>query len=167
MVLTSIDPFVQEIERQFDRLAQRSFGHGNGAGMPMDGIRRPGEVVLRFDLPGVDPDSIELTVDRGVLSVTATRDEKYGEDEQVFIRERAMGTFTRRVYLSDHLDAPDRRPRTTTASSRCASPWWRRPSPARSRFSGPVPRRPRRSTSTRSAAEPRAEPGCGTAQPGR
>ena len=104
MVLTSIDPFVQEIERQFDRLAQRPFGHGNGAGMPMDGIRRPGEVVLRFDLPGIDPDSIELTVDRGVLSVSATRDEKYGEDEQLFIRERAMGTFTRRVYLSDHLD---------------------------------------------------------------
>ena len=105
MVLTSIDPFVLEIERQFDRLAQRSFGHGNGAGMPMDGIRRPGEVVLRFDLPGIDPDSIELTVDRGVLTVSATREEKYGEDEQLFIRERAMGTLTRRVYLSDHLDA--------------------------------------------------------------
>jgi HSP20 family protein len=104
MVLTSIDPFVQEIERQFDRLTQRSFGHGGGDGMPMDGIRRPGEVVLRFDLPGIDPDSIEVTVDRGVLSVSATRDEKYGEDEQLFIRERAMGTFTRRVYLSDHLD---------------------------------------------------------------
>jgi len=108
MVLTSIDPFVQEIERQFDRLTQRSFGQGAGAGagagMPMDGIRRPGEVVLRFDLPGIDPDSIEVTVDRGVLSVNATREEKYGEDEQLFIRERAMGTFTRRVYLSDHLD---------------------------------------------------------------
>jgi HSP20 family protein len=104
MVLTSIDPFVQEIERQFDRLTQRSFGQGSGAGMPMDGIRRAGEVVLRFDLPGVDPGSIEVTVDRGVLSVSATREEKYGEDEHLFIRERNMGTFTRRVYLSDHLD---------------------------------------------------------------
>jgi len=70
----------------------------------MDGIRRPGEVVLRFDLPGINPDSIEVTVDRGVLSVSATRDENYSEDENLFIRERAMGTFTRRVYLSDHLD---------------------------------------------------------------
>ena len=61
--------------------------------------------MLRFDLLGIDPDSFVPTVDRGVLPVTATRDEKYGEDEQVFIRERAMGTFTRRVYLSDHLDA--------------------------------------------------------------
>ena len=109
MVLTSIDPFVHEIERQFDRLTQRSFGHGwsqgSGAGMPMDGIRRAGEVVLRFDLPGIDPESIEVTVDRGVLSVSATREEKYGEDEHLFIRERTMGTFTRRVYLSDHLNA--------------------------------------------------------------
>ena len=109
MVLTSIDPFVQEIERQFDRLTQRSFGQGwsqgSGAGMPMDGIRRAGEVVLRFDLPGIDPESIEVTVDRGVLSVSATREEKYGEDEHLFIRERTMGTFTRRVYLSDHLNA--------------------------------------------------------------
>ncbi len=104
MVLTSIDPFVQEIERHFDRLTQRSFGQGSGAGMLMDGIRRPGEVVLRFDLPGINPDSIEVTVDRGVLSVSATRDDSYGEDENLFIRERAMGTFTRRVYLSEHLD---------------------------------------------------------------
>ena len=44
--------------------------------MPMDGIRRAEDVVLRFDLPGVDPDSIEVTVDRGVLSVTAHREEE-------------------------------------------------------------------------------------------
>ena len=44
-------------------------------------------------------------MDRGVLSVSATREEKYGEDEHLFIRERNMGTSTRRVYLSDHLDA--------------------------------------------------------------
>jgi|BarGraIncu00222A_1022003.scaffolds.fasta_scaffold232848_1 HSP20 family protein len=104
MMLTSIDPFVQEFERQFDRLTQRRFG-STEAIMPMDGLRRPGEVVLRFDVPGIDPDSIEVTVDRGVLSVSASRDEKYGDDEQLFIRERNMGTFTRRVYLSDHLDA--------------------------------------------------------------
>ena len=109
MVLTSIDPFVQEIERHFDRLTQRSFaraGHRAAApGCQWTGFRRPGEVVLRFDLPGINPDSIEVTVDRGVLSVSATREEKYGEEENLFIRERTMGTFTRRVYLSDHLDA--------------------------------------------------------------
>jgi HSP20 family protein len=105
MLLTSIDPFVQEFERQFDRAVRQAAGQGGGAGMPMDGIRRADDVVLRFDLPGVDPGSIEVTVDRGVLSVTARREEEFGEDERVFVRERTMGSFTRRVYLSEHLDA--------------------------------------------------------------
>jgi HSP20 family protein len=104
MLLTSIDPFIQEFERQFDRFARQA-GQGNGATMPMDGIRRADDVVLRFDLPGADPDSIEVTVDRGVLSVTARREEQYEQDERVFVRERVMGSFTRRVYLSEHLDA--------------------------------------------------------------
>jgi HSP20 family protein len=100
MLLTSIDPFMQEFERQFDRVARRQ-----PAVMPMDGIRRKDEVVLRFDLPGIDPGSIEVTVDRGVLTVSARREEEYAEDEQLFVRERTMGSFTRRVYLSEHLDA--------------------------------------------------------------
>jgi HSP20 family protein len=100
MLLTSIDPFMQEFERQFDRFTRRQ-----PAVMPMDGIRRKDEVVLRFDLPGIDPGSIEVTVDRGVLTVSARREEEFAEDEQVFVRERTMGTFTRRVYLSEHLDA--------------------------------------------------------------
>ena len=105
MLLTSIDPFVQEFERQFSQLTRQTAAQGGGAVMPMDGLRRADEVVLRFDLPGIDPDSIEVTVDRGVLSVTARREEEYGEDERVFVRERVMGAFTRRVYLSEYLDA--------------------------------------------------------------
>lgn len=100
MLLTSIDPFMQEFERQFDRFTRRQ-----PAVMPMDGIRRKDEVVLRFDLPGIDPDSIEVTVDRGVLTVSARREEEIAEDEQLFVRERTMGTYTRRVYLSEHLDS--------------------------------------------------------------
>ncbi|MBW8486938.1 Hsp20/alpha crystallin family protein [Actinomadura parmotrematis] len=106
MLLTSIDPFVQEFERQFDRLARQASGRGaEGAPMPMDGIRRADDVVLRFDLPGIDPGSVEVTVDRGVLTVSARREEELGEDERPFVRERTMGVFTRRVYLSEHLDA--------------------------------------------------------------
>jgi HSP20 family protein len=101
MVLATFDPFVQ-FERQFNRLAQRSLG--SAAGMPMDGVRRDGEVALRFDLPGVDPASVDVTVDRGVLTVSAKRDEEYAENDKVFIRERITGTFTRRVFLSDDLD---------------------------------------------------------------
>ena len=109
VLLTSIDPFVQE----FDRLAQRVFNRGTdgwaaGSGhvvMPMDVIRRSDEVVLRFDLPGIDPGTIDVTVDRNVLTVSARRSEGYGEGDSPFIRERFMGTFTRRVYLSETLDS--------------------------------------------------------------
>ncbi|GIH89605.1 Hsp20/alpha crystallin family protein [Planobispora siamensis] len=108
MLLTSIDPFVQEFDRQFDRLTRQALGWREGSAgsaMPLDGVRRKDDVLLKFDLPGIDPDSIEVTVDRGVLSVSARREEEYGEDERVFVRERQMGTFTRRVYLSEHLDS--------------------------------------------------------------
>ncbi len=108
MLLTSIDPFVQEFDRQFDRLARQTLGWGEGGAngaMPLDGVRRKDDVLLKFDLPGVDPDSIEVTVDRGVLSVSARREEEYGQDDRLFVRERPKGTFTRRVYLSEHLDS--------------------------------------------------------------
>ncbi len=105
MLLTSIDPFVQEFERQFNQLTRQAAASGTGTVMPMDGIRRADDVVLRFDLPGIDPDSVEVTVDRGVLTVSARREEEYGQDDRVFVRERVMGSFTRRVYLSEHLDA--------------------------------------------------------------
>jgi HSP20 family protein len=101
MLLTSIDPFVQELEREFDRLVRQR----PGAGMPMDAVRRKDDVVLRFDLPGIDPGTIEVTVDRGVLTVSARREEEHAEDDRFVVRERTMGTFTRRVYLSEHLDA--------------------------------------------------------------
>ncbi|MET8862587.1 Hsp20/alpha crystallin family protein [Nonomuraea sp. NPDC004580] len=104
MLLTSIDPFLQEFERQFDRLTRHTFDNGRAI-MPMDGLRRDDDVILRFDLPGIDPDSIEVTVDRGVLSVTARREQEVTDDERLFVHERTMGTFTRRVYLSEHLDA--------------------------------------------------------------
>lgn len=103
MLLTSFDPFTQE----FDRLAQRAFGTANVGrpAMRMDGIRRKDDILLRFDLPGIDPESIEVTVDRGVLSVSAKRAEEYAEGEKPFIRERLMGSFARRVRLSDTVDA--------------------------------------------------------------
>jgi HSP20 family protein len=96
--------------REFDRLARRTFGTANWparvrAVMPMDAVRGKDEVVLRFDLPGVDAESIDVTVDRGVLTVSAKRTEKAGEDEKLITRERVTGSFTRRLYLGDTLDS--------------------------------------------------------------
>ena len=68
-------------------------------------LRREGEIELRFDLPGIDTESIDVTVDRGVLTVSAKRAEEYADAEKPFVRERVMGLFTRRIRLSDSVDA--------------------------------------------------------------
>jgi HSP20 family protein len=106
MYLTALDP----ISRDFDRIVRRafgpaSFGTGLGLALPMDTMRREGEVVLRFDVPGIDPEKIDVTVDSGVLTVSATREETRTEGESAVVRERVFGSFTRRVRLSDNLDA--------------------------------------------------------------
>jgi HSP20 family protein len=98
MLLTSFDPFAE-----FDRALRTS--DGGHTPMRMDAIRREGEIELRFDLPGIDTESINVTVDRGVLTVGAERSEEYANAEKPFIRERVMGSFTRRIRLSDSVDA--------------------------------------------------------------
>jgi HSP20 family protein len=104
VLLTSFDPFVE-----FDRLARRTFGAGHWtavrSAMPMDVIRGKDDVQLRFDLPGVDADSIDVTVDRGVLTVSAKRTAETAEDEKLITRERVTGSFTRRLSLGDNLDS--------------------------------------------------------------
>jgi len=95
MYLTTFDPFA--------RLTRQAFGQATV--MPLDGVRRDGDVLLRFDVPGIDPDSIEVTVDRGVLTVSVKRQEERTENDKFFVRERSMGTFTRRLYLSKNLNA--------------------------------------------------------------
>ena len=62
-------------------------------------------LTLRFDLPGIDPASIEVTVDRGTLTVSAKRDEELAEGEKPYIRERVTGTFSRRIRLGDAIDS--------------------------------------------------------------
>lgn len=97
MLLTTFDPFAE---------FHRALGTGNGlAAVRMDAVRRENEIELRFDLPGIDTDSIDVTVDRGVLTVSAKRSEEYADNEKPFIRERVMGSFTRRLRLSDSVDA--------------------------------------------------------------
>jgi HSP20 family protein len=98
MLLSTFDPFAQ-----FHR-ALRAADDGYSA-MRMDAVRREQEVELRFDLPGIDKDSIDVTVDRGVLTVSATRTDEYAEGEKPYIRERISGSFTRRIRLSDSVDA--------------------------------------------------------------
>jgi HSP20 family protein len=71
----------------------------------MDVVRRDNEVVLRIDLPGADQGSIEVTTDHGVLTVSAKRSEEYGEQERPVVRERLLGSFTRKIRLAETVDA--------------------------------------------------------------
>ena len=103
MYFTTFDPFARDFQRQFDRLARHAFGQN--AGMPLDIVRRDSDVTLRFDVPGIDRDSLEVTVDRGILTISGKREEERTENDKFFVRERTMGTFTRRVRLSENLNA--------------------------------------------------------------
>jgi HSP20 family protein len=102
-MLMRVDPF-----REFDRLTKRFLEPGTWsrpAPMPMDAYRAGDEFVVAFDLPGVAPDTIELDVDRDVLTVKAERRPAVsGEDIQTQISERPLGVFSRQLFLGDSLD---------------------------------------------------------------
>jgi HSP20 family protein len=103
MLLTTFDAL-----GEVDRIARRAFGPaqaGSAAAIRMDAVRRPHEIELRFDLPGIDAGSLDVTVDRGVLSISAHRSQEFGADEKPFIRQRIMGSFAHRVRLSDAVNA--------------------------------------------------------------
>jgi HSP20 family protein len=102
-MLMRFDPF-REFDRMTDQLWQRP---PLATPMPMDAIRRGHQVVVRLDVPGVDPESIDLTVERNVLTVTAERPLDRGEDDEVITSERRFGTVSRQLFLGETLD-PDR-----------------------------------------------------------
>jgi HSP20 family protein len=95
-MLIRFDPF-----RDLERAATR----GSAPVVPMDAVKRDDQVVVRFDLPGVDPDAIDVEVERNVLTVTAERRWAPAEGEQVLASERRHGAFSRQLLLSDTLDA--------------------------------------------------------------
>ena len=100
-MLMRTDPF-----REFDRLAQQVFGSTTRpAVMPMDAYRSGDDFIVHFDLPGVDPETIDLDVERNVLNVRAERRSPAPQDAELIADERPTGTFTRQLFLGDTLDA--------------------------------------------------------------
>ncbi|WP_142001532.1 Hsp20/alpha crystallin family protein [Amycolatopsis cihanbeyliensis] len=102
-MLMRTDPF-----RELDRLTQQFFG-ANGtatrpAVMPMDAYRSGEHYVVQFDLPGVRPDSIDLDVERNVLTVKAERQPNYEDTSEVQVAERPRGVFSRQLFLGETLD---------------------------------------------------------------
>jgi|SRR4051812_3734093 HSP20 family protein len=99
MLLRTADPF-----RDIDRLAGQLLGTTNRpAVMPMDAWREGDVFQIEFDLPGVTQDSIDLDVERNVLTVRAERVSRNG-DWEMLASERPRGMFSRQLVLGDNLD---------------------------------------------------------------
>jgi len=73
--------------------------------VPLEVYRKGEQFVVRVDLPGIDPASLDLTVGRNALSIKAERSWTPAEGVEVMVVERPQGTFTRRLCLSEALDA--------------------------------------------------------------
>ncbi len=99
-MLMRTDPF-----GDLDRMANTLIRGARTSAMPLDAYRNGDQFVVHFDLPGVDAESIDLTVEKNVLTVAAQRKWKREEAVQVVAAERPQGTFTRQLFLGDSLDA--------------------------------------------------------------
>ncbi len=99
-MLMRTDPF-RDIDRMFEQLAGTT---SRPAVMHLDAEREGDWFNVYFDLPGVDPDSIDLTVERNVLQVRAQRQRQSKEGVETVISERPVGVFSRQLFLGDTLD---------------------------------------------------------------
>ena len=101
-MLMRTDPF-----RELDRLTQQVFGTNGTLArpsvMPMDAWRDGDTFYVEFDLPGVDPDSVDLDVERNVVTVKAERPPR-ASDAELLAAERPRGIFSRQLILGDNLD---------------------------------------------------------------
>ncbi|MFB8352912.1 Hsp20/alpha crystallin family protein [Streptomyces niveus] len=102
-MLMRTDPF-----RELDRLTQQLLGTGTWSrpsAMPMDAYREGDQYVVAFDLPGVPADTIDIDVERNMLTVRAERRPvATGDDVQMELSERPLGVFSRQIMLADTLD---------------------------------------------------------------
>lgn len=98
-MLMQTDPF-----RDLDRLAQQLLGTSTRpAVMPMDAWREDNKFLVEFDVPGMQPDSLNLDVERNVITVRAERPD-LDENRQMLAAERTHGVFSRQLFLGEDLD---------------------------------------------------------------
>jgi HSP20 family protein len=99
-MLMRTDPF-RDIDRMFEQLVGTT---SRPAMMHVDAERDGDWFNVYFDLPGVDPDSIDVTVERNVMQVQAQRQRRTKDSVETVISERPMGVFSRQLFLGDTLD---------------------------------------------------------------
>lgn len=98
-MLMRTDPF-----RDFERFTEGLLNRQTGTWMPMDAYRHGDVFTVHVDMPGVDPDSIDLTVEQNELTVAAEPQRTVQEGAQWLIRERPTGRYVRRLFVGDNLD---------------------------------------------------------------
>ena len=100
-MLMRFDPF-----RELDRLSQEVLNSTTRRNNPMalDAFRQGDTFKVAFDLPGVDPSTIDLTVEKNVLTVRAHRAWSWDDDVEVLVNERSQGELSRQLFLGDTLD---------------------------------------------------------------
>ncbi len=100
MLIRNADPF-----REFDRLTQQLMGTtARPVAMPIDAYRKDEMFYVHLDLPGVRPDDVDITVERNVLTVTASRHVDRTEGDEIIVGERPHGEFRRQLFLGEQLD---------------------------------------------------------------
>ena len=99
-MLMRFDPF-----RELDRSVRQLAGGRFAPALPMDAYRQGDRFTVHFDLPGVDPGSIDLTVEKNVLTVRADRPRPADDGVEWLIGERQHGSFSRQLFLGESLDA--------------------------------------------------------------
>ncbi len=100
-MMIQTDPF-RDLDTLFSRLSSRQ--QNNGGVMPMDAFRRGSDVWVHIDLPGVKAESLDITVERNVLTIAAERNWQRQEADQPYFGERYRGAFRRQIQLGDGLD---------------------------------------------------------------
>jgi HSP20 family protein len=102
MTLMRFDPF-----RELDRLADRALaGAQTARTLPMEALRRGDQFIVSIDVPGTDPNDIDVTVERNVVEITARRQPVRQQGDEVIVDERPQGEFRRQLFLGENLD-PD------------------------------------------------------------
>lgn len=108
MMLTAYDPFAATSAafRALDQLTGRSGSMTARplSGMPMDAYKVGDNFVAHFDLPGVDPGSIDLSVEGATLTISAERSVPQLENAEWVAAERPYGAYTRQLVLGRSLD---------------------------------------------------------------
>ena len=102
MTLMRFDPF-----RELDRLADQALVGARAARtLPMEALRRGDQFIVSIDVPGTDPNDIDVTLERNVVEITAHRQPIRQEGDEVIVDERPQGEFRRQLFLGENLD-PD------------------------------------------------------------